>query len=135
MIGEKGIITTDVYGMKPKLYKKDKPTISGISLIDNSDEAEWGHSRKWIDACKDGFNSKKHQSLTSSFDYAGPLTETVLMGNIAIKSYLLRKETKNGGMDYYARKKLLWDGDNMKITNMEEANQFVGRDYRAGWEI
>ena len=34
----------------------------------------------------------EHKSLTSSFDYAGPMTETVLMGNIAIRSYMERKE-------------------------------------------
>jgi len=134
MIGEKGIITTDVYGMNPKMYKKGVPTVNG-SIIDKSDEPEFGHARKWIDACKAGFNSKEHMSLTSSFDYSGPLTETVLMGNIAIRSYLLRKETSNGNMEFYARKKLLWDGDNMRITNMDDANQFVGRDYRPGWEI
>ncbi|MFL2632289.1 MAG: gfo/Idh/MocA family oxidoreductase, partial [Candidatus Marivariicella sp.] len=73
-------------------------------------------------------------SLTSSFDYAGPLTETVLMGNIAIRSYLLRKRI-NKRWDYFGRKKLLWDGINMKITNLDEANQFTTRGYREGWEI
>ena len=48
---------------------------------------------------------------------------------------MLRNEKSNGGFDYYARKKLLWDGDNMKITNIEEANQFVTREYREGWKI
>ena len=38
-------------------------------------------------------------------------------------------------MEFYARKKLLWDGENMRITNQEEANQFVGRTYRKGWEM
>jgi len=38
-------------------------------------------------------------------------------------------------MDYFARKKLLWDGENMKITNLEAANQFVTRDYREGFTI
>jgi hypothetical protein len=38
-------------------------------------------------------------------------------------------------MDYYARKKLLWDGENMKITNLEAANQFVSREYRAGFTL
>ena len=78
------------------------------------------------------FNSKEHQSLTSSFDYAGPMTETVLMGNLAIRSYMLRdKNTK----EFFARKKLLWDGDNMKITNIEAANQFVTREYREGFKV
>ncbi|CAM3495230.1 hypothetical protein ZORO111902_13000 [Zobellia roscoffensis] len=38
-------------------------------------------------------------------------------------------------MDFYARKKLLWDGENMRITNLEEANQFVGRTYRDGFKV
>ena len=56
------------------------------------------------------------------------------MGNLAIRSYMLRKEV-NGKMQFHGRRKLLWDGDNMKITNFEDANQFVGREYRTGWEM
>ena len=97
-------------------------------------ESEHGHQRKWIDAIKAGFNSPEHKALTSSFDYSGPLTETVLMGNIALRSYLLRKKSDRG-FDYFGRKKLLWDGNQMQITNLEEANQFVGRDYRKGWQL
>ena len=44
-------------------------------------------------------------------------------------------ELSNGQMDYFARKKLLWDGENMKITNLEEANQFVSREYREGFTV
>ena len=97
--------------------------------------SEYGHQRKWVDACKAGFGSEEHMALTSSFDYAGPMTETVLMGNLAIRSYMLRKENDKGAMDFFARKKLLWDGENMRITNLEEANQFVGRIYREGFEV
>jgi hypothetical protein len=61
------------------------------------------------------------------------------MGNLAIRSYMLRKEVKNAagrnGFEFNGRKKLLWDGNNMRITNFEEANQFVTRNYRPGWEI
>jgi hypothetical protein len=100
---------------------------------------EFGHQISWTEACKAGFNSKQHKDLTSSFDYSGPLTETVLMGNLAIRSYMLRKEIKGAagrnGFDFYGRKKLLWDGNAMKITNFEDANQFVSRPYRKGWEI
>ena len=52
------------------------------------------------------------------------------MGNIGIKSYMLEANKKMIG-----RKKLLWDGDNMKITNLEEANQFVSKTYRKGWSL
>ena len=137
MIGEKGIISTNINDsspLMPKLYLYDGTTEFGPEVEDH-EEPEYGHHRKWVDACKAGFNSPEHQALTSSFDYAGPMTETVLMGNLAIRSYMLRRENSDGDMVYYGRKKLLWDGENMRITNLEEANQFVGRTYRAGWEM
>ena len=54
------------------------------------------------------------------------------MGNLAIRSYMLRDQEHKR---IFARKKLLWDGDNMKITNLEAANQFVTRKYREGFEV
>lgn len=137
MIGEKGIISTNINDsspLMPKLYLNDGTTDFGPE-VENFPEPEYGHQRKWVDACKAGFNSKEHLSLTSSFDYAGPMTETVLMGNLAIRSYMLREEKSRGRIDYYARKKLLWDGENMKITNLEAANQFVSREYREGFGV
>jgi hypothetical protein len=133
LIGDKGVISTGVYGLYPKLFRKNEPIQYAPEV--SVEAPEYGHQQSWIDACKAGFGSSEHQALTSSFDYSGPMTETVLMGNIAIRSYLLRRENKDCGFDYYGRKKLLWDGDNMKITNLEEANQFVGRDYREGWSL
>jgi len=137
IIGEKGIISTNINDsspLMPKLYLNDGTTDFGPET-EKMAEPEYGHQRKWVDACKAGFNSKEHLALTSSFDYAGPMTETVLMGNLAIRSFMLRKELSNGQMDYFARKKLLWDGENMKITNLEEANQFVSREYREGFTV
>ena len=137
IIGEKGLISTNINDsapLMPKLYLNDGTTEFGPEN-GPGDEPEYGHQRKWVDACKAGFGSKEHKALTSSFDYAGPMTETVLMGNLAIRSYMLRKENAKGKMDYYGRRKLLWDGNNMKITNFEEANQFVGRTYRQGWNV
>ncbi len=57
------------------------------------------------------------------------------MGNLALRSLDIRKQKADGkGFDYPGRYiKLMWDGDNMKITNFDEANQFVKRDYRTGW--
>lgn len=136
MIGENGIITASVYGRIPKLYRKGEKTLAfETDTKENNAEPEHGHQRKWIDACKAGFESKEHRALTSSFDYAGRMTETVLMGNLAVRSYMLRRKVKEDSYEYYGRKKLLWDGDNMKITNLEEANQFVTREYRKGWEV
>lgn len=137
IIGEKGIISTNINDsspLMPKLYLNDGTTDFGPE-VEDMPEPEYGHQRKWVDACKAGFNSKEHLGLTSSFDYAGPMTETVLMGNLAIRSYMLRKDNAEGKKEFFARKKLLWDGENMRITNLEEANQFVGRTYREGWAI
>ena len=134
MIGEKGVITCDSYGEHPKLYKKGMPVIDGSQV--KSKEPEFGHQRKWVDACKAGFGSPEYNALTSSFDYSGPLTETVLMGNIAIRSYVLQgRSSDSWSPDLISRKKLLWDGNQMKIKNLEAANQFVTRNYRSGWEL
>lgn len=137
MIGDKGIISTNINDsspLTPKLYLYNGETEFGPET-EKMDEPEYGHQRKWVDACKAGFNSKEHTELTSSFDYAGPMTETVLMGNLAIRSYMLRKENSKGNLEFFARKKLLWDGEGMKITNLDEANQFVSRNYREGWTV
>ncbi|NND31671.1 MAG: Gfo/Idh/MocA family oxidoreductase [Saprospiraceae bacterium] len=137
IIGEKGIISTNINDsspLMPKLYLNDGTTEFGPEVEDDK-EPEYGHHRKWVDACKAGFNSPEHKALTSSFDYAGPMTETVLMGNLAIRSYMLQKENSKGNREFFGRKKLLWDGNNIRITNLEEANQFVGRTYREGWEV
>ncbi len=137
IIGSKGIISTNINDsspLMPKLYLNNGKTEFGPET-EKKVEPEYGHQRKWVDACKAGFGSAEHQALTSSFDYAGPMTETVLMGNLAIRSYMLQKENSKGQMEFFARKKLLWDGENTRITNLEAANQFVGRTYRKGWEV
>ena len=69
---------------------------------------------------------------------SGPITESVLLGNIAVRSYLLKgNENKDywSGGSWIGRKKLIWDSQNMIVKNLEEANQFVSRNYRSGWEL
>ncbi len=134
MIGTKGVMTCGAYGANPKVFLNNK------QILEHKGETvqapEWGHNLAWQEACKAGFNSDKHKALTSSFDYAGPLTETVLMGNLAIRSYDIRTPKADGkSFNYPGRKKLLWDGKNMKITNFDEANQFVKREYQNGWKL
>lgn len=137
IFGEHGVISTNINDsspLMPKLYLNDGTTEFGPEAEPN-DLPEYGHHLAWVDACKAGFDSPEHRALTSSFDYAGPMTETVLMGNLAIRSYMLRRENQNGQHEFYGRKKLLWDGEHMQITNLEDANRFVGREYRKGWEV
>lgn len=137
MIGEKGIMMCGVYGKYPKVFLKSGEVLEMpddfVPKNKYADLPDYGHQLSWTEACKAGFESPEHQSLTSSFDYAGPMTETVLMGNLAIRSYGYQVVNEENKTSYPGRKRLLWNGKKMKITNYDEANQFVGRDYREGW--
>jgi predicted dehydrogenase len=79
-----------------------------------------GHYVEWIEACKGG------KPAGSNFDHAGPLTEMVLLGNVALRVQL-REELM--------RTKLRWDGPAMRFTNLDDANAFLKRDYRPGWSL
>ena len=113
-VGDKGKLMCSVYGNNPRLipesrmkgYKRPKKTIPRSP----------GIHEEWIEACKGG------KPTTSNFDYASALTETMLLGNIAIR--LSDKNTK-----------LYWDGPNMKFTNLDEANEHIHREYRYGWSL
>ena len=72
-----------------------------------------GHYAEWIHACKTG------DPTTCNFEYAGWLTESNHLGNVA----------------YRAGKKLEWDATAMKATNCPDADQFIGREYRKGWKL
>jgi hypothetical protein len=72
-----------------------------------------GHHAEWIAACKGG------QPALCNFDYAGPLTEAVLLGNVSFRT----------------GKKLEWNAESLKATNCPEADQFLSKTYRKGWEI
>lgn len=99
-----------------------------------------GHYWQWIDACIAGYGNAE---VSSPFEgYAGPLTETVLMGNLLLRSFNIReKYTREDpvygimeGYKYPGRYiKYLWDAENMRVTNFEPANQFIKRTYRSGW--
>lgn len=134
LFGEKGIMTCGTYGKNPKIYFNDGSVLIAEQAPVNT-LPENGHQMAWVAACKEGFGKKEHRALTSSFDFSGPLTEAILMGNLAIRSYLIRQEKAPNNFEYPGRKKLLWDGTAMEITNFDEANQFVKRDYREGWYL
>ena len=67
-----------------------------------------GHMEEWIEACKGG------TPAGANFEYSGPLTEMVLLGNLAVRT----------------GKKIEWDAANLRCTNVPEANQFVRKKYR-----
>ncbi|WP_343700436.1 Gfo/Idh/MocA family oxidoreductase [Chitinophaga sp.] len=131
-IGSKGKMMCGTYGMYPQLLPTARTKEANVpKTIARVPE---GHYVQWVNACIAGYGKKE---LSAPFDIAGPLTETVLMGNLAIRSYDLRTPKADGkGFNYPGRAiQLLWDGANMKITNFDEANQFVKRTYRNGWTL
>jgi predicted dehydrogenase len=111
MVGDKGALTCGCYGGEPRLlpektfadYKRPDEYIRrvGNSYID------------WITACKGG------PVPCSNFDYSGPFTEMVCLGNVALR----------------AGSKIEYDIRNMKITNNKDANQYLQRVYRDGWTL
>jgi hypothetical protein len=92
-----------------------------------------GHYVQWVNACIDGYG----KGFTSSpFDFAGPFTESILIGNLALRAFQLKNpKLKDWNDKWLGRKKLLWDAKNLKVTNFDEANQWVKREYRDGWKL
>ena len=132
-IGDKGKLMADCYGANPRLLPlKKNETLNipeTIKRVPNED-----HYLNWVDACIAGYGKGQ---TSSPFEYAAPFTESILIGNLALRSWMLRDapEALKTADKYNGRKKLLWDAKNMKVTNYDLANQYVKRDYRDGWEL
>ena len=123
--GPKGKIMCGTYGSDPVLLPSSR--MKDLNVPQTIARVPEGHYVQWVNACIAGYGKN---TLSSPFEYAGPLTETILMGNLALRSW----NVKDANGKFQGRKKLLWDAENMKITNFDDANQFVKRDYREGWK-
>src|SRR5262249_16259062 len=91
-------------------FKKPEKTLPRNGRGDNGMKAEW------VEAIK----SNKPSIAYSNFDFAGMMTEAILLGNIGIR---------------FHGKKLDWDGPALKFTNVPDANQYVHMEYRKGWTL
>jgi hypothetical protein len=128
--GTKGKMMCDCYGANPRLLPTSRMKEERLPKQKLKRVPE-GHYVQWVNACIAGYDNAE---TSSPFEYAGPFTESILMGNLAIRSWMIKNPKLTGwGDKYLGRKKLLWDAANMKITNFDEANQFVKREYRTGW--
>ncbi len=131
--GSKGKLMGGLYGGDPtllptRLMKEVNLPPSKYPFVEGGTA---GHQTQWVKACKQGYGAY----TSSSFDKSGPLTETVLMGNLAVKSYNYQERNGKGEVSYPGRKQLLWDGEKQRITNFEPANQFVKRNYRGNYTL
>lgn len=136
-MGTKSNMMCGTYGMIPQLLPTSRTAETKVpQTVARVPKGDNGHYAAWVEAALEGYGSEKAKNLSSHFDIAGPLTESVLMGNLAIRSYYTSRKDGRGRETYPGRNiKLMWDGPNMRITNFDEANQFVKRTYREGWSL
>ncbi len=113
-VGEKGLLLHETYGQNPRLFPLSlKERTAAIPAryprITTSHEMNWANAAKGIG------------KTTSPFEYAARLTEVMLLGLVALR-------TGQG-------RKIVYDAANMRVTNAPEANQYLTREYRAGWGV
>jgi hypothetical protein len=108
-VGDKGIILADFRGENPVLYQNGK----SLAAEKQTEVMNEDSNAVWIDAFKAGTQSP------GSFIYATPVTETILLGAVALR----------------AGKKVEYSSTAMKITNLPDADKYLTREYRKGWEL
>ena len=113
LIGSKGKLLHDTYGFKPRLLPSSLHDSFGKPPEKLPRIAGEAHEMNWVDAAKGKLEA------SCPFEYAARLTEVMLLGIVALR----------------AGKKIYYDGTNMRITNVLEANDYLRREYRQGWSI
>lgn len=111
-IGSKGKLIHETYGANPRLLPKSLQE-STPKPAETFPRIKTSHEMNWVEAAK-GITK-----ASSPFEYAARLTETMLLGVVALR----------------AGAKITYDGDNMRITNIADANQYLKRDFRQGWSL
>jgi hypothetical protein len=122
IVGAKGILLHGTYGANPKLFPASlmeeaarvPKTYPRLETGDGPNRSAQ-HRMNWVDAIRG------RAKATCPFEYAGPLTETMLLGVVAMR-------TGQG-------KRIEFDGEAGTITNVAEANPYLRREYRKGWSL
>lgn len=116
-IGTREVLTTGTYGGGTRVVpaKRNEELKDFLASIPKTlERIPVGHHESWVRACKG------EGTPASNFEYSVPLTETVLLGNLAMRS----------------GQKVYWDAANMKVTNdIPGVEKYVHRDYRRGWNL
>ncbi len=111
-IGTKGKMIHGSHGGMPRLLPDE--LYEQAKTVSPTMERSPGHYEEWVQACKGG------KIPAASFDYSGPMTETVLLGVLSLRA---------------PGQRLLWNGEKMEVTNAPEVNQFIHTEYRKGWSL
>ena len=114
LIGSKATVMCDTYYDSVRIIPEAKMKELAPSLPPKTiPRVAGGHFAEWLRACKGGVPAG------SNFEYASRLTESVLIGNVALR----------------AKRRIEWDSASMKVTNLASANAFVTTQYRAGFGV
>lgn len=134
-IGTKGKMMCGTYSENPQLLPTSRTKEVDVKIkYPRVKEGANGHYGQWVEAAIAGYGKNE---LSAPFSLACPLNETLLMANLAIRGFDIREERADGkGFTYPGRYvKLLWDEQQMRVTNLDAVNQFVKREYREGWSL
>ncbi|NUR34142.1 MAG: Gfo/Idh/MocA family oxidoreductase [Gemmatimonadaceae bacterium] len=114
IVGDKGILVYDTYGANPRVCP-ESVAADAAKVPQSVPRITVSHEVNWVQACKGD------ATASSPFEYASALTETMLLGIAALRSGQNRKVN--------------YDATNMRFTNAPDADHFLTREYRKGWEL
>ena len=114
IVGDKGILVYDTYGANPRVFP-ESVAADAAKVPQSVPRITVSHEVNWVQACKGD------ATASSPFEYASALTETMLLGIAALRSGQNRKVN--------------YDATNMRFTNAPDADHFLTREYRKGWEL
>ena len=111
-VGSKGKMYHSSHGGMPQLLPGE--LLEQAKAVATTMERSPGHYEEWYQACKIG------KLPAASFDYSGPMTETVLLGVLALRA---------------PGRRLIWNSADLKVTNLPDVNQYIHTEYRKGWSL
>ena len=111
LVGSKGKLIHDTYGRNPRLLPKSLHDSFGAPPRKLARIPDESHEMNWVDA------AKGTTEASCPFEYAAKLTEVMLLGVVSLR----------------AGKKIVYDAENMRVTNDESANEYFRRTPRSGW--
>jgi hypothetical protein len=112
-VGDEGKIICDGWAGAPRIIPESK--MKEYQRPEKTLPRSPGHHMEWIQACKENNPAK----ALAGFDYSGPFTEALLVGNLAVR----------------LGRRIEWDSKKMKATNAPEAKQYISKHYRKGWSL
>lgn len=143
-VGTKGKMVAGCYAAKARLLPVSRMDDVNLPVkYARVKGGQEGHYGQWVEACLAGYGNME---TSSPFEEAALLTEAMLMCNLAIRGAHIPKgsdptkpliiDEKARNLVYPARYvNLNYDAKNMKVTNVDEVNRFVKREYRAPWKL